>query len=393
MADLGLYYATNRKHLGADQWAPKGYADGEFSSDGRQNLRLGRVRARVDDALLARYASAKVAGLGVGDGIGLGDALAKQKLDIEAFEEHVDRSKAQDLQKKLKLGSTRLFADLRARMLRGAHVLIYIHGYNVEWAQAVGSALALQELGNRFLRSLPAGAAAQAPSEMVLVLFSWPSEGMAIPWTSYRNDREYAQASGLAVGRGLLKFRDELLDLGRRARGIRDERKRRAFACAGKVHLLSHSMGNYVLQNAVGWVADNAAGPALPRLLDQVFLCAPDVDDDVLEPGEPLGRLEELAEAVHVYSNTGDLPLKGSDWTKGNRERLGTRGPARLANVSRKISHVDCSACVSGLMEHSYYLDGNALRDIVQSMAGLRADDPLRRRQATADRDWRLKPA
>jgi esterase/lipase superfamily enzyme len=387
MADLELYYATNRRHQGNDQWHPTGYEDGSFSTDGRQNLRFGRVATSLPDSKIEAHVQAKVEGLGTGNGIDLADLLGEQTLSHEAFEEKLDRSKHEDLQSKVKLGSARLFGDLRSRMLAGEHILIYIHGYNVEWTQAVGSALALQTLANRMLAEQQVA----SPTAIRVVLFSWPSEGMSIPWRSYLNDREYAEGSGVALGRGLLKFRDELLALGRQARLIKDPKKQKAFACGGRVHLLAHSMGNYALQNAVSWVASNAPGPALPRLLDQVFLCAADVDDDVLEPGEPLARLEELAEAVHVYSNTGDLPLKGSDWTKGNRERLGTRGPERLSSVSRKVDHVDCSDCVAGFMEHSYYLTGNVLRDIVASVAGLKAEAHPHRRPV-AERDWRLTP-
>jgi len=56
----------------------------------------------------------------------------------------------------------------------------------------------------------------------------------------------------------------------------------------------------------------------MPRIVDHVFLCAADVDDDALEPGRPLGRIHEIAREVTVYHNRGDKDLHVSDITKGN---------------------------------------------------------------------------
>lgn len=42
MANLDLYFATNRRHKGRDRWNPSSYGT-DFSSDGMENLRLGKV--------------------------------------------------------------------------------------------------------------------------------------------------------------------------------------------------------------------------------------------------------------------------------------------------------------------------------------------------------------
>lgn len=203
------------------------------------------------------------------------------------------------------------------------------------------------------------------------MLFTWPSDGLALPFVSYKSDRSEAQGSGYAFARGLLKLRDFLALLADRAR---------ARACPQDLHLLCHSMGNYVLQNALERMRAFTPGTALPRLFDHVFLCAPDVDADVLEPGRPMGDLHELARTVCVYHNDGDAALCVSDYTKGNPDRLGTNGAMRAALLPDKIEQVDCRAIVRGFVEHSYYLDGRVNDDILRSIDGVPPADPLRNR-------------
>ena len=50
---------------------------------------------------------------------------------------------------------------------------------------------------------------AVAPTQPVrVVLFTWPSDGMALPLVSYKSDRSEAKGSGYAFARGLLKPRN-----------------------------------------------------------------------------------------------------------------------------------------------------------------------------------------
>jgi len=178
----------------------------------------------------------------------------------------------------------------------------------------------------------------------------------------------------------MLKLRDFLHGLQSRAR-----KKGGAPVCEQNIHLLCHSMGNYVLQNALPRIDQFTPGTALPRIFEHVFLCAADVDDNVLEAGQPLGNLHELARSVSVYYNRGDLAMYVSDYTKGNPERLGTSGAARPAALHNKVTQIDCTPIVKGLVEHSYYMDGRVNQDIRISVAGPAQDDPHRRRARSPD--------
>jgi esterase/lipase superfamily enzyme len=370
MKKLKLYYATNRNHEGNNRWRPDSYGR-RFSQDGMENLRFGRVALEVDEKQISRFVNRK-AHEEKGDGNGLADYLTKQakSFDIQAYREKLAPGIADIEQEDAKLGSLALFADLQKEMFRSSDVLIYVHGFNVHWDQAVGSGLALQEMLNR-------PGISKETKRVLVVLFTWPSDGKALPFVSYKSDRSEARGSGYAVGRGFLKLRDFLIGLRDRAtHGGHTTRE----ICDQDLHLLCHSMGNYVLQNALGRLQEFTPGRALPRLFQHIFMCAPDVDEDVLEEGKPMGRLHETTRYVNVYYNTGDIAMYVSDYTKGNTERLGTNGAPRPSLLHQKVHQVDCSDIVGGPIEHSYYLWGPVNTDIRLSIDSVPFDDPERRR-------------
>jgi esterase/lipase superfamily enzyme len=394
---LRLYYATNRRHRGRDRWQPTGYGP-DFSRlaytdpvSGRtstrsaaQNLRFGRVDWQLDGRSIAPFLS-RESGWGPGDGAALAEHLRRpsrrRRAKITAFEEHLDHERTDREQNRRHFGSRQSFDELRRAMRGGCDVLVYVHGFNVSWWDAVASAAALQlQLNHR---------RGDADPEVMVMLFSWPSDGAAVPWFSYYSDRDDAAASGAAVGRAFLRLRDYLFE------AWRDDRRRERDHCRRAFHLLCHSMGNYVLEAALARTREFSRGGKLPRLFDQVFLCAPDVDDDAFEPGRGLHHLPEMAENVSVYFNRGDLAMPVSDYTKGNRDRLGWRGVSRPAQLDGRVHQVDCSDIVSGFLEHGYYSSGQVADDIHQSIAGMTPDDPGRSRQQLRNgwpNVWRLLP-
>ncbi|MFM7119542.1 MAG: alpha/beta hydrolase, partial [Gammaproteobacteria bacterium] len=293
----------------------------------------------------------------------------------------------------IRLGSSALFLDLHARMRAASDVLVYVHGFNVSWSEAVASAAALQLMLNLPLeaRVLPAGtpqagtpqaasrgageragsalaptSAPSSPSSPVqVVLFSWPSDGRLLPFVSYRSDRTEAEGSGFALARGLLKLRDFLATL-------RDESGARLAPCGRNIHLLCHSMGAFVLQSALARLSAFTPGSTMPRLFDQILLCAPDVDDNVLERGQPLQYLHELARNVTIYHHPDDRAMQISDLTKGHAERLGSEGCARPAIVHNKVHQVHCGATLADVpFAHGYHLAGLVNHDIRCTLAGL----------------------
>jgi esterase/lipase superfamily enzyme len=371
MVEHKLFYATNRNHEGEDRWHPKSYGK-KFSDDGMENLRFGVVTVNVDDVEVAKHLNADLKDGGEGNGEALGGYLATCAKDtdlttIEAYQEKIDKDVAEAAQPNAKLGSKAMFADVQTTMEQSSDVLIYIHGFNVSWHDAVGAALALQLM----LQNNPSRDSEQ---NVVIVLFTWPSDGLALPWVSYKSDRSEATGSGAAVGRAFLKTRDFLADLHDRAKSAGRQ------LCGQDIHLLCHSMGNFLLQHALARMAEHTPGSALPRLFEHVFLCAPDVDDTALETGQPLGQVHEIARSVSLYHNQGDAAMVVSDYTKGNPERLGAHGAAHPTQLHSKIHQVDCTRIVHGIVEHSYYLAGKVNADIRESIDGWSQEDARRRR-------------
>ena len=383
MTTLNLFYATNRRHTGDDRWSPTGYGT-DFSSDGQENLRFGKVSFDADDIEIKKHLQRKKKGeKDGGDGEKLAGYLAKcvnKASTIKAYAEKISNKTADKHQAKARFGSNSLFEDLRKSMLKKSDVLVYIHGFNVSWSDAVAAAASLQLMLNRH----------NAPGDkaILVILFTWPSNGKALPYVSYKSDRTEAGGSGKAFGRGLLKLRDYLEKL------KTDSKEMNAILCKQEIHLLCHSMGNYVLQKTLKRMRNFAYGRSLPRLFEHVFMCAPDVSDDILEPGNEMGDLHEITRNVTLYHNKGDLAMSISDYTKGNPDRLGHEGAARPAQLHRKCHQVDCSPLVSGLVEHSYYLWGPVNNDISFSIDGLVHEDSSsrrRKRHANYNNVWILE--
>ncbi|MCG6939092.1 MAG: alpha/beta hydrolase, partial [Gammaproteobacteria bacterium] len=319
-----VYFVTNRKPNKKDK--PTNFGK-DFSDDGVANL---------------RYGYAEVSGKKLSD---IKIVVAAEKLDLDEKRQSVAATSV--------LGSTDIMARVRKEMMdNGRDTLIYIHGYNVTFKEALSAAakLAANLKGH------------EGGNGINVVLFSWPSDGSAMPFLAYASDRQDAAPSGPAFARAFMKLADFL-------RGASSEEE-----CDQKLHLLAHSMGNYVLRHAVQEIRSNYPGRP-PRVFDQIFMMAADEDDDTFEHDYKLAILPRLGRRVNVYFNHGDIALQISDKTKGNPDRLGTDGPRLPQQVPAKVSQIDCTPVVSGPVEHSYYLDSmRVVVDMLEALAGIPSD-------------------
>ncbi len=160
---------------------------------------------------ISTFLNIDVKDCGVGDGEALSGYLSQcaKSATIQAYKESISNDMAEAGQTNIQHGSKAIFADVQADMEAFSDVLVYIHGFNVNWFDAVGSALSLQTM----LRSR-----GDKSQNVVVILFTWPSDGLALPWVSYKSDRSEAPGFGAAVGRALLKTRDFLVELRDRAK-------------------------------------------------------------------------------------------------------------------------------------------------------------------------------
>ena len=371
-----LYFATNRKHEGKNRWNPNRYGKA-FSSDGYFNLRFGELEINYNKKKVNDLTSFKFEKNRIGDGEKLSEYFSKQakKANITAYKDLTSSTKKEIPQHKN--SSTSFFKNIKDVMMKSTDVVIYIHGYNVSWEESVGAALSLQFMLNKNK--------SKSDNEIIVVLFSWPSKGSMMPFAAYNSDRNSARDSAEAVGRAILKLRDYLGTL--REKSTNEDNIR----CNQQIHLLSHSMGNYVLQNALNKIIEESRGQHLPQIFENIFLCAPDVDDNVLEINKPMERLHEITKSISVYYNKNDKAMDISDITKGNIERLGHNGNAHLNLVHNKIEQINCTNIVSGLIQHSYYLWATVNDDISQTINNIDFDSSKRKRKSLGNnREWKL---
>ncbi len=336
-----IYFATNRRPNRKTN--PDDFGK-DFSEDGLANLRYGFAEVSGDE--LDQY-------------------------DIKVAPERLVRDNrvgAVDERRGV-LGSKRIMMDIRKEMTEQKRdTVIFIHGYNVTFREAL-TATARLELN---FRSHSGGNGINA------VLFSWPSDGSMMPFLAYASDRQDAAASGPAFGRGILKLVNFL-------QGASPEEE-----CAQCIHLVAHSMGNYVLRHALQTIRGQFAG-RLTRVFDQIFMMAADEDDDTFEHAHKLQLLPQMAKRINVYFNAGDVALHVSDKTKGNPDRLGTNGPRLPQQVPAKVTQIDCTPVISGPIEHSYYLDSaRVIEDMLQVMAGVPADEISGRRYVPDSNRYRM---
>jgi esterase/lipase superfamily enzyme len=340
MAKVRIFFATNRNYLPGNKVEMFG---GQFNPDGIAALRFGW--ADYDE----------------GSGSG-------RLLQVKVYPDPKPEPAGPAAPIK---GSTEFLDDLRVVMRDGCtDTLIFIHGFNVSFVDALkaGGAIASQ--------------IAIDGKPLNVVVFSWPSDGEAVPYMSYYSDREDARACGPALARTYLKLYDFMAGL--------DPKD----YCDRSLHLLAHSMGNYVLRN--GLQSLRAKDPTkMVRLFNEIVLAAPDEDDDAFDTDDKLRLLPSLGRRVTVYYNHKDRALLISDKTKGNPDRLGSDGPRMLDLLPKKVIMVDC-ARVAGegdpQIQHSYFINCPPVAsDLQATLDGSPADAIGNRETIRTERAYRIR--
>jgi len=217
-----------------------------------------------------------------------------------------------------------------------AHVTLLVHGFNVNFQHATAFYQKVSDSlfsGSNSLQGL-------------CILYDWPSLGSV---AGYLPDRATARACAPDLTNILSTLYDWLLDKQNAAIKNPDD------ACKAKVSMISHSMGNYVLQKAMAaaWTRNNQ--PLLASLLNQLVMVAADVDNDLFDAGAPDNNdgqaIVNLTYRITALYSGRDSVLGLSAGLKhfGTR-RLGRSG---LANdpplvtqlpATDNVWHVDCSS-------------------------------------------------
>ncbi len=261
----------------------------------------------------------------------------------------------------------------------GAVPLLFVHGFNYSFADAVGRTAAL------CLWLEDGGAAPLLP-----LSFSWPSNGMGSP-DAYLNDQQDSAGAGLALARLVLA-------IARLKPNVRPV-------------YLAHSMGARATR--CGMQALAAAVSPLPiGVFRQAVIMAGDDVSDVLDdagpalrPGASAGGLRPLAViadwvTIGVNRDDGTVWLISGALNQG--DRLGTAGPARPGDLPDNVKVVDYSQVVEGAeikpvpqtqvemnwIGHQYFRNDRRVR---QDLLALLAEDTAP--EKVSGRRWGVKVA
>ncbi len=231
-----------------------------------------------------------------------------------------------------------------------SHVTFFVHGYNNSWQDAA-----------RLYEKLCADLFAGEESMGLCISYDWPSMGSVV---DYLPDREHARE----CANDLTDVLSELFDwlIGKQAAAAQNP----ALACKAKVSLISHSMGNYLLQKAMANAWKRKNQPMLVSLINQLIMVAADVDNDLFQPdssdGQDGNAVAYLSYRITALYSGRDAVLGASAGLKHfGARRLGRSGLAISPPTGKdNVWQVDCSGffpeSVTGMAIHSAYFDTEA---------------------------------
>jgi len=236
-----------------------------------------------------------------------------------------------------------------------SHVCLFVHGYNVAWTDAVGDYL---EVKNNLVEAANLGQA---------VLYSWPSKGSV---AGYLPDREDARRSAPDLAQLFVDLNDYLVKKQRVAAATNDPGK----LCRAKISVIAHSMGNYVMQEALVAASKRLNDPQLVSLINQFVMVAADVDNDLFQRDKPTdgdgSLMANLCYRIAALYTGLDAVLGMSAGLKhfGTR-RLGRSGLADDANVWDNVFDFDVTEYISTQDSiHSAVFDSPPAIDIVENI-------------------------
>ncbi|MBK8211992.1 MAG: alpha/beta hydrolase [Rhodospirillales bacterium] len=254
------------------------------------------------------------------------------------------------------LGSVPFLEALEQRVFdpqQRRDVLVYLHGFDTEFEEALQFTAQLtlniertrqRVLKGKYGEAVDDALASSRPLQPVVI--TWPSDGELVPQLSYWSDRRDAEDSRPAIARILLKLREYLdtqfqerlrrLEGSKTVRGTRDAMRAGDLQCDVRIHLLTQSMGAFVLRHGLQEFRQDpsVAGRPLPQLFDQIMLGAADDDDEVFQNDGKLRPLPDLGRQTTVYFNPDDGALLISMTTKNLGKRLGQNGPKEVITLA-----------------------------------------------------------
>jgi esterase/lipase superfamily enzyme len=237
-----------------------------------------------------------------------------------------------------------------------SHICLFVHGYNVGWQDAVDDYL---EVKNGLIEPANLGQA---------VLFSWPSKGSV---AGYLPDREEAHDAAPDLAGLFVDLNDYLVKKQRVAAATNDPEK----LCKAKISVIAHSMGGYVMQEALVAASKRLNDPQLVSLINQLVFIAADIDNDLFQTSKPADSdgslMANLCYRIAALYTGLDSVLGMSAGLKhfGTR-RLGRSGLSDRNNVWDNVFDFDITAYINRNDKsiHSAVFDSAPAIDIVENI-------------------------
>ncbi len=168
-----------------------------------------------------------------------------------------------------------------SRRGQGDTVILFVHGYNNSYQEAVFRLASLT---------------AETTQDAVPVLFSWPSEATVTGYVSDRDSSTYARDDLAALISDLV-----------------------ATGSGGRVVVVGHSMGGWLVMEALRQLRQQGRGDVINKI--EVGLASPDIDLDVFRA--QLRAVGRLSPPITVLVSADDRALAASARVAGGRTRLG----------------------------------------------------------------------
>ncbi|MFC0157701.1 hypothetical protein CDZ97_00775 [Mameliella alba] len=219
-------------------------------------------------------------------------------------------------------------------------VVIFIHGYNTSFADALARSAAMR---------------ADIARDAVVILFSWASEGTLLAYAYDESSWEI----------GKTNFKDFM-------------RLVMAKVPSDRISLVAHSMGSRLLLDFIESLQDRDLDPDATRFADFVFAASDVSKDRFLQIENRTGRhpLSAFAQEVTVYVSQYDRPLYLS-YMVHRDERLGRSAPKDMVDdpdiVAIDAADIDPHKlyhAATKIMRHSYVFDKiEGVTDLAETLA------------------------
>jgi esterase/lipase superfamily enzyme len=235
---------------------------------------------------------------------------------------------------RMDLAQARANFDTRVRRAPGRRVLIFVHGYNTRFEEAV----------YRFAQIVHDARVNVAP-----VLFTWPSGGNLTDYVYDRDSALYSRDAFEAVLQALVN--DPSVD---------------------SITILAHSMGNYLVMESLRQMSIRNRGLS-PKIRD-VMMAAPDIDIDVFR--RQIAEIDSGPRPAYftLFVSRDDRALGISSFLARDSTRVGaldpTKEPYRSILEQGRVQVVDLTHIdATDFTNHSKFASGEVVGAIGERLA------------------------